>query len=242
VVLLWKGVAAGVDAFARRQTGHRAPGAAHVAAVLAGGVLLLVVVPLAVLDAWQVDAGRDAIPPQFELAGTVFNDEVSGWREGCGVAVFRLSDTTLARNRQGGLAGLQAARLGRDGREYHRYAPWAATPGGTDERLFRGASCASAYDDLLEQAQRAAAAGGAFFTTGSEHDLVVVPSLGVIVRTRRRQHTGVRSCLLPGAGAEHTGVSTRVSGLAFCPAQAPWGKRQDLTPQKARPDTAKGKT
>lgn len=181
VVLLWKGIAAGVDALTRRATGRRAPVAARVAAPLAGCVLLLVAVPMRLEDAWQVDGYRDAIPPQFELAGTVFHDEVSGWREGCGVAVFRLSDTSLARIRQGGLAGLQAARLGRDGQAYHQYAPWAATPGGADDRLFRGTGCADASDDVLEQAQRTAAAGGAFFTTAREQDLVVVPSLGVIV-------------------------------------------------------------
>lgn len=35
--------------------------------------------------------------------------------------------------------------------------------------------------ELLEQAQRAAENEGAFFTTGYEQDLVVVPSLGLLI-------------------------------------------------------------
>ncbi|HTH09888.1 MAG TPA: hypothetical protein VMA55_09990 [Acidovorax sp.] len=129
----------------------------------------------------QIALYRQAIPPQFELLDVVHHDEVGGLREGCGFAVFRLSEDNLTGIRNQGLAYFETARLGRDGKPYHQYPSWRATPATEHDHLFRGRNCSGEPLELLEQAQRAAGKEGAFFTTGHEQDLVVVPALGLLI-------------------------------------------------------------
>lgn len=98
-----------------------------------------------------------------------------------GYAIFRVSEGSLVRIRRQGLAYFDAAQLGRDGKPYHQYQPWQATPTNEHEQLFRGQSCAGEPSELLEQAQRAVGKDGAFFTIGHEQDLVVVPELRLLI-------------------------------------------------------------
>jgi hypothetical protein len=144
-------------------------------------LLVLILLPMKGCSYLQVGLYRQAIPPQFELQDVVHHDEVGGFREGCGYAVFRLSEDNLVRIRRQGLAYFETAHLGRDGKPYHQYQPWKATPASEHDQLFRGQTCAGGPPELLEQAQRAAGKEGAFFTTGHEQDLVVVPVLGLLI-------------------------------------------------------------
>lgn len=129
----------------------------------------------------QVELYRQAIPPQFELQHVMRHDEVGGFREGCGYAIFRLSEGNLARIRLQGAAYFETAHLGRDGKPDHQYRPWKATPASEQDQLFRGDNCAGDQPELLEQTQRAAGKEETFFTTGHEQDLVVVPALGLLI-------------------------------------------------------------
>lgn len=144
-------------------------------------LLVLLLVPMKGCSYMQVEQYRQAIPDLFEPVKIVHHDDVSGFREGCGFAIFQLSDDNVRRIRSHGLAYLETARVGRGGKPYHEYKPWGTTPPSGNEQLFRGASCVDKPPELLKQARRAAEKDGAFFTTGHEQDLVIVPTLGILV-------------------------------------------------------------
>ena len=178
---LAKGLARAFAAVSHRWIGCHPPALALRFASWACALFVLILAPMKGCSHLQVSFYRQAIPPQFESLEVLHHDEVSGFREGCGFAIFRLSDKDLARLRNHGLAHLETARLGRDGDPYHQYKPWSATPAPKNEHLFRGESCTDAPPALLQQAQQAADKKGAFFTTGHEQDLVVVPALGILI-------------------------------------------------------------
>ncbi|CAN7549352.1 hypothetical protein DBR23_23605 [Acidovorax sp. HMWF018] len=161
--------------------GYQPPTVALRLTSLACALLVLILLPVKGCSHMQVELYRQAIPPQFELVEALHHDEIVGFREGCGYAIFRLSEDNLARIRRQGLAYFDAAQLGRDGKPYHQYQPWQATLTDAHDQLFRGQSCAGEPPELLEQAQRAVGKEGAFFTTGHEQDLVVVPELGLLI-------------------------------------------------------------
>jgi len=178
---LAKGMASAFGAVAHQLFGYQPPAVALRFTAWACALLVLILLPMKGCSHMQVELYRQAIPPQFELLEVVHHDEIGGFREGCGFAIFRLSEDNLARIRRQGLAYFETASLGRDGKPYHQYQLWRAAPATEHDHLFRGQNCAGEPPELLEQAQRAAGKEGAFFTTGHEQDLVVVPVLGLLI-------------------------------------------------------------
>ncbi|CAN7454312.1 hypothetical protein LJR074_003010 [Acidovorax sp. LjRoot74] len=178
---LARGMARGFGYASHQLLGYQPPAVALRLTSWACALLVLILLPMKGCSHMQVELYRQAIPPQFELQKVVHHDEISGFREGCGYAIFRLSEDNLTRIRSQGLAYFATAHLGRDGKPYHLYQPWKVTPAAEHEHLFRGQSCAGEPSELLEQAVRAAGEEGAFFTTGHEQDLVVVPALGLLI-------------------------------------------------------------
>lgn len=178
---LAKGLARAVNAVSRRLLGYTLSVPALRIASWACALLVLILVPMKGCSHWQASLYRQAIPAQLGPLELLHHDEISSFREGCGFAIFRLSDKDLARLRSEGLAYLETARLGRDGNPYHQYQPWNTTPAPDNEYLFRGQSCTGNPPELLQQAQQAADKQEAFFTTGHEQDLVVIPALGILV-------------------------------------------------------------
>jgi hypothetical protein len=178
---LAKGMASVLGVLALPLLGYRPPAVALRLTSWAGALLVLILLPMKGCSHVQVELYRQAIPPQFELVEVLHHDEIVGFREGCGYAIFRLSEDNLARIRRQGLTYFEAAELGRDGKPYHQYQPWKATPTSEHEQLLRGQNCAGEPSELLERAQRAAGNEGAYFTTGHEQDLVVVPALGLLI-------------------------------------------------------------
>ncbi len=182
-VIIVRALAAGISpvltAFSARVLRRKPPAKFLGVTSIAVALFLLIFLPIKGCNYWQVSLYKDAIPPQFELTETIYNDEESGFREGCGTAVFRLSEKTLARIRTEGQSYFESARLGRDGTSYHQYQEWKATPSNAKDRLFRG--CSSGEPEVLKLAHSFLAKEGAFYTTGHEQDLIVVPSLGILV-------------------------------------------------------------
>ncbi|MFZ5521697.1 MAG: hypothetical protein ACOZD0_10895 [Pseudomonadota bacterium] len=154
------------------------------AGLLLGWAVLAVMLPVQGCDYAQMRLYEAAIPPGLELGEVVYHDEQSDLREGCGLVVFRLQPATLERLRRDGLPALRDATQGRDGDGYHRYAAWQAGPAARDDdgpRLLRGWSCIDDEPTVLREVSRALDTPGAWFTTGHEQDLVIVPALGVLV-------------------------------------------------------------
>lgn len=144
---------------------------------------LVVIAPMQGCDYYQVRLYKEATPGKFQLADLIYHDEQANLREGCGGAVFKLSDQSLASIKQQGLAYFNDATLGRDGARYHQYAPWQALAHkrASQDWLLRGAHCIEDPPAMWDDVQKAVDRGEGFFTTGHGQDLIVIPKLGVIV-------------------------------------------------------------
>lgn len=72
----------------------------------------------------------DALPAPLEVDGLVLVGGESGFREGCGVAVLRMSPALRSRLQREGLAALQQARQARGyaDDDYYRYEPGRRCP------------------------------------------------------------------------------------------------------------------
>lgn len=180
IYLMGKSVAAAHVFFRKRNSGIILR-----IALPAALIAILVVAPIKGCEFMQVALYKDAIPLQLELDQLVYHDEENDLREGCGVSIFKLSDKTLNQINGLGLAYLATATLGRDGDAYHLYKPWLATPQpgkmGHEHELLRGSQCIDNPPDIWKEIEKATYEGGAYFTTGYEQDIVIVPKLGVLV-------------------------------------------------------------
>ena len=126
----------------------------------------------------------DVLPAAIEPAGVVLISGQSGFREGCGVAVFRLSGATRNALKSSGLAALSEANQARGhADDYHRYEPWQSTPvlAGEISEGWPPLSCADADADLERRILLAMQSPGAFYTRKREALLLVLPEEGLIV-------------------------------------------------------------
>lgn len=147
-------------------------------------LLLFTVFMLRTCEHQQIEMYEDALPAKLELKELIYHDEQSDLREGCGEAIFLLSETTIKKIKSEGLLFFNDATVGRDGDSYHAYAKWRTTPGsdeGNNNRLLRGSSCIEHPPAIWSKIEQAIQAKGSYFTTGSEQDLIVIPELGIVV-------------------------------------------------------------
>lgn len=138
---------------------------------------------------WETRWYMGMVPAGIGLSGTVEIDGQSGLTEGCGAAVFRLSEATVTSLNARGIDALAGARQARahDG-AHHAYSEWRSTPhvqtgdGLTlADRWLAGMGCASLPKDLGAGIRQALKTRGAFYATTREAGLIVIPSLGVAV-------------------------------------------------------------
>lgn len=139
---------------------------------------------------WETSWYRGMIPAAIEVDGTVLIDGQSGIREGCGVAIFKLTEPALARIRFSGLAAVAAAHEAREhpGEHYFTFGEWRETPYVTAgdgltlrDRWLTGLSCASMDEKLRQDIGKAMSARGSFYSTSQESGLMVIPALGLAV-------------------------------------------------------------
>ena len=149
-------------------------------------VFLFIIAPIQGCEYFQVKIYKDALPPQFEIRSLIYHDGKSGLREGCGAAIFKLSEKTVNEINEQGIEFFKDATHGRVERSketYRAYKPWQATPAGFEaerDNLLRGSPCIDNPPPIWTEIENATRGGG-FFTTGHEIDILVVPKLGVIV-------------------------------------------------------------
>lgn len=129
-----------------------------------------------------------ALPAQLEVDGVVLVGGESGIREGCGVAVLRMSPAMRVRLHREGLAALQEARQarGHPDRNYYRYGPWQATPieplqADSGSPIMLGLQCADADDELTSRISRASQEEGGYYSEKDEGTLLLLPCEGLIV-------------------------------------------------------------
>jgi hypothetical protein len=139
---------------------------------------------------WETTWYKGLIPAAIEIDKTILIDGQSGFREGCGVAIFTLSDAETARIRSAGLDALADAHDARSHpwRRYFRFGEWKETPyaitgDGTsrNDTWLVGMECADISEKLRKQINIAMGIQGSFYSNSRESGLIVIPSLGLIV-------------------------------------------------------------
>lgn len=154
-------------------------------------VLLLVsaISPFLAYKAFQYYWYAQVLPAEIEIVYPVAAGEESGFREGCSVAVYKLSARSLDTIKKKGLAFFDGATQARgysnpSNRDYHYYTYelWKETPipaGWTSEGAWF--MCSVIGSQLEREIIAAAKQGGAYYTVKQEAQLVVIPSLGYVV-------------------------------------------------------------
>lgn len=126
---------------------------------------------------------RSILPEQIAVTGPVSIGEEGGIREGCGVAVFRLSTSTRKAIEAEGLEFFEGVDQSRGYSDhYHSFSAWKESPvpqeWGGDGSMFM---CSVISPRLARKIQEAARLPGAYYATKHEGQLYVLPSIGLVV-------------------------------------------------------------
>lgn len=127
----------------------------------------------------------DVLPASLEPTSVLLIDGESGVREGCGVAVWRMSAHTRLALHQDALGFLAQARQARGYSEpYYRFEPWQPSPV-PDELNSDGGwlslACASPSERLEQLINVAMQSPGSFYSIKPEGILLLIPAQGLIV-------------------------------------------------------------
>ncbi len=152
-------------------------------------ILLFTLVVALAWRFWELQSYVGVLPASIEVTDTLAIDGQSGFREGCGAAVFRLSKDTAESIKKNPLATLANARQARnDGSANHAFSEWIETPHKvTDDglslkdRWLNGIHCAKLPGELASSIYRALEAPGSYYATDAEGGLIVIPEADLIV-------------------------------------------------------------
>lgn len=138
------------------------------------------------------------VPASFEIKKTVFaGDQIGGFIEGCGVAVFELSEKTSANVSAGGIAFLDKNSMTRESK-HKQYENWQKTPfifARGDYSVFGrlvsedagGNTCVDIPDALKKGILSAIESPGAFHSGFNKNtELMVIPTLRLAVFSHDR--------------------------------------------------------
>lgn len=129
------------------------------------------------------------IPKHLGISYPIEISGQSGFREGCGAAVFRMDEATARRITEQGPRYLARTMVSRSHDDrYHTFLGWQATPvssgdssQGEGTSLSPGLDCASVDPELKSTILGALRAPGAYYTHGPEKFLLVDPAARLIV-------------------------------------------------------------
>ena len=149
-------------------------------------VLLLVflLLPLLSYKIFQYYWFTKILPAQIEVTYPLSLGTESGLiREGCGVAVFKVSQRTLQEIQSGGLTFLNSATKSRGYSDpYHQFELWQESPAPLNwVRNGTWFMCSQPEKTLSDEIIKAAKRRGSYYTTKPEGQLFIIPSLGYVV-------------------------------------------------------------
>jgi hypothetical protein len=123
-----------------------------------------------------------AIPSAIEVSYPISIEDNFGFREGCGVAVFKMSNKTISSIEKNGINFFSEAKQARGHIDsyYYKYGPWERIWSELDSELPLF-SCSSVGNGLKNEILSAIEKNGAYYTTKQEAVLVVIPSLGYVI-------------------------------------------------------------
>lgn len=140
--------------------------------------------PFIAYEAVQYHWFSKAIPAQIGITYPISINDEGGFREGCGTAVFKVSDETLKAIEKNGLnvfSGATQAR-GHPSEAYYKFKEWKETPV-PPSWLNEGSwmICSGLGNETHAKIVAAAKEKGAYYTTKHEGQLIVIPSLRYVV-------------------------------------------------------------
>lgn len=162
-------------------------------------IVAILLSPFFAHEAFQYYWYSLALPAQIQITYPVSIGEESGFREGCGVAVFKVSCKTIESIQKDGLKFFDGATQSRgypkpseplsfSDREklsyyaYHTYETWKETPvppGSVGEGSWF--MCSVIRPDVAREIVKAAKLPGSFYTIKPDGQLLVIPTLGYVV-------------------------------------------------------------
>ncbi len=145
---------------------------------------LVALAPFVAYEAIQYHWFSKVLPAQIGVTYPISISDEGGFREGCGTAVFKVSDETLEAIKKKGLSVLSGATQarGHPNESYYKYEEWKETPV-PPSWLSEGSwmLCSSLSDATQAKIVAAATQKGAYYTTKAEGQLILIPSLGYVV-------------------------------------------------------------
>lgn len=150
---------------------------------------IIAVVVVSILVAWYLFEDywyRQVIPENIGLSYRITITSNSGFREGCGTAIYRLSNETAKAIQQKGLEYFTNSKQSRGYSDhYHKYGEWHETPrkdwkrpeNWSFELLCGGAINDSLYKKIVESGQTY----GSYYSLKPEAVLMVIPNMKLVV-------------------------------------------------------------
>lgn len=127
------------------------------------------------------------VPANLKVSYPMHISGESGFREGCGIAVFRIERETAKRIETDGVRFLNTGLQSRNHLDtYHTFETWRPTPdpdfvGDDKTMLSYGLACSSASSDLWRLLEEAARESGSYYARGPEKVLLVMPKERIVV-------------------------------------------------------------
>ncbi|MCC5659586.1 hypothetical protein LC608_21950 [Nostoc sp. XA010] len=127
----------------------------------------------------------DFIPAKIGITYAIHIGGESHFREGCGAAIFRLSDATADAISRKGIDFFNDAIYSRKSKaRRYTYSSWKETPvpnSWTSDGTWPGLDCSGASRSLLSQILLAASKKGSYYSSKDEAWIVVIPSFKLVV-------------------------------------------------------------
>jgi len=127
----------------------------------------------------------DLIPAKIGITYAIHIGGESGLLEGCGAAIFRLSNATADAISREGLDFFNDAIYSKKSKaRRYNYSSWKETPvpdSWTSEGNWPGLACSGAGRSLLSQILPAASKKGSYYSSKDEAEILVIPSFKLVV-------------------------------------------------------------
>jgi len=140
---------------------------------------------------WEAHFYEGFLPSTIEVTENLFTDSIRGGViEGCGVAIYRLSPSTIERINSVGIDYFrQAIHPRKDGGRSFTYSEWKETPRSASiykevsdpERSYAGMSCADVPSRLGKAISQSLRVKGSFYTSARTREVIVIPSLELAI-------------------------------------------------------------
>ena len=148
-------------------------------------IFLIIITLYAAWSVYEYYWYSSLIPAKIGITRAINISGQSGLREGCGTAIFRLTNATAdAISRKGSDFFNDAIYSRRSKEPRYTYRSWKETPvpkTWTSEGTWPGLGCSSVSRPLLSQILRAASKKGSYYSTKDEAWIIVIPSLKLVV-------------------------------------------------------------